>query len=528
MTLIKFSLFLTAAFVAGLPSSFAKQSVPLLTVDVKSYEALKLDIGLVADAVGEEASSVTMPIEAMLGPDLLALIDPSKPWHAALWMESMVQAPVIGVVLPISDFEAFESAIAMSALGLMGAQYLDLGDTVVLYGSNSGVPVADSWKADIESYAAALSLAPLDTVELTLQLNDSIKAMMLGALAMPKAQMMAAFDDSSLEETGLQPELMKGMMEAYFSFYEAMLRDMDAIGYNMSVTDEDLRFAFDFTPVQASPTARFIASQDVDIADLAFSADWGSDICFVMGLGVIPEEWQPSLDAMMQAVMPLYGLEGSEATAWVKATNASLPLKGVYNMDFNGAFVFDAYYELLDTPAAAAYDQWLALTEDLSSDLGAAFYSDISLQKSYRTLAGQPSQSVDRLILTLNPEHPSMQMPEQKAMMEKMFQGGKMAYEMALVDNRIYMASEGRLESAMAKKNNQSPITFNENTRMAGTLNIISMMEMGSEFAGPEADLEFSEVGAEATQLKFSMEMSENLVIKTFLPLKLFKVLSDL
>ena len=68
-----------------------------------------------------------------------------------------------------------------------------------------------------------------------------------------------------------------------------------------------------------------------------------------------------------------------------------------------------------------------------------------------------------------------MQLPEQQALMEQMFKGGKMIYEMSLVGNRIYMGTEGEL----AETSTTPPIEINANTRLAGSMNVISMMKMG-------------------------------------------------
>ena len=481
MSLSKITLSCAAIFAASLTTAFAAVSRPMLTVDFKSYQALSQDVALVADAVGEDASMVMAQIPGMLGPELFALLDQSQPWNVSAWMDSMMEPPVVAIILPIADFAAFETAVTSSFIGMMGAKYFDAGDHVVVYGTKPGMPVADTWAADLASYAEALSLAPSETVELSFQLDASIKGMLLGAIAMPKAQMMAAFDDASMQDAGIPPEAMREMMEMYFSFYETMLRDMDSLGYDLSVKDGDLSIAFSFTPVAGSKSAAFLESQNIGIADLASAAAWDSDMAIAFGFNELPEAWQPGLEKFMQTLMPVYGLEASDADNWVKLTNESFPFRSVYNIDFQDSLSFSGFYELLDTPTAEFYEECLALIQSLkTADTINAYYSDITIERAHRTQSGH---SIDRLSLTLNPEHPTMQMPEQQEVMEKMFPGGQLIYEMSQKGDRIYMASEGDLEDVFEAQSQPSPIELNENTRMAGVVNMISIMQMGAGIA---------------------------------------------
>ena len=54
--------------------------------------------------------------------------------------------------------------------------------------------------------------------------------------------------------------------------YEALLRDLDGLEYGMSVSATDLTCSLALTPVADSPSAKFFASQNVDISDISTSA----------------------------------------------------------------------------------------------------------------------------------------------------------------------------------------------------------------------------------------------------------------
>ena len=119
-----------ALLCAGLTFGFAAENPPLLSIELESYDALVADVGAFAAAMGEDESFLEAQLGGMLGPDLLGLIDQSQPWHAAVWMEAIGQPPLVAVVLPVADFEAFEAAVQTSMLGMLVAQLLDVGGPV--------------------------------------------------------------------------------------------------------------------------------------------------------------------------------------------------------------------------------------------------------------------------------------------------------------------------------------------------------------------------------------------------------------
>ncbi|MDQ8206635.1 hypothetical protein QEH52_03885 [Coraliomargarita sp. SDUM461003] len=527
MTVSKLSLSVAAAMVASITSAWAALSAPLLTLDVKNYESLTADIGQVADVVGEDPAMVPAQLEAMLGAEVMALVDASQPWHLAVWMESLMQPPVYALALPIADFETFETAIQTSFLGMMGAQYIDAGERVVVFGSKPGIPVADSWAALLASYANALVLEPSETVQLSFSLNESMRTAAVAGLAMAKGQMMASMDAAELADSGIPPETMQAMMESYLSFYINMLRDLDRMDLGMSVDENDWKFALELTPLANTPSARFLASQNVDISDIANAVDWDADIAVAMGMGALPAEWQTSMEAFMQAMMPLYGLEDAAAAEWVEVTQRSLPFKGVYSMDFAEGMSFSGFYEILQGSAAEVYESWISLCEGLVVDESAmvAYYSDIVVKRGYRSEAGHP---VDFMELTVNPDHPAMASPEQEEVMNQFFKDGKIAYEMCLIDDRIYMGTQGDLSSTIAGASSLPAIEINEKTRIAGSMNFISLMKMGASVAGEDAELDLSEVDTVGNQITFSAEVDNSLLMKTKLPLQLIKVFREL
>ncbi len=519
---------IATSLLVSVSTSFADLNDPMLQVNVKSYESLTADAGQFATALGQGDVNVELQLASMIGTDLMALVNKEAPWHLAVWFESMVQPPVIAVVLPVADFEAFETAVQTSPLGQMGAQYLDLGDSVVLFGNPAGAPVADTWTGKVESYVEALEIAANDTFELSLTLNDQLRAAIVSSIALPKAQMLATFDDPDMPSTGVPADVMKRMMNAYFSMYESMLKDLDTLDWGMSIVGADWRSSFTFTPLAGSGTAKFLSDQNVDITDLGSLPAWDSDFAMVMGIGALPEELQPGLKEFIEALMPLYGLSEDAATDWLETMNMTLPCKSAYSMNFDDGLAYSGFYEVLgETPATEVYEKSIALFESLASGDGAApsYYSDVHVERGYRSHAGH---SVDLVTMTMNPEHPLLQLPEQQKMMEELLGGGELSYEITVVGDRVYLGTKGGLDAAMAPADNVSPIEINENTRMAGSINIISMMKMGAAFAGPDAAFDLSEVDAVGTQYRFSIETGKSFVMKSVLPLKLFQVFSEM
>lgn len=518
----------TAVLTASTSGLFA-ESDPLLTLDFKSYDRLIADAGAFAEAAGQDPAMIGMQVPMMLGPGLIELVDTSKPWHAAVWMESLEAKPVIAVVLPVDDFEGFETAIAASMLGQLGAQFFEVGESVVMFGSSPGAIVPDGWDALIKTYVADLKASPAHTVEVKLEMSDDMRAAAVASLALPKAQMMAAFDDpDTAAAAGMPPGAMKGMMESYFAFYESMLTETSRFEFAFGVEGSVFDFEMSLTPVEGSGLADFIASQDVDITDLAGSADWSSGMAMIAGMNDLPESWDPLVDSAMQSLMPLYGLDDSAAAEWTAAMEKTLPFKGAYSMNFEDGMSFFGFYDIMDTPAQEVYDIWLEITESVApgGDSVEPYYSDIKIEKGVRTLNGH---SVDRIELTLNPEHPSMQLPEQKQVMEQMFHEGKLAYEMALVDNRIYMATGDELERAFeTKSKGAAPFEISKNTRLAATMNFAEIFKMGFGMSGQTIPPALAEANPEDVRLTYALETSHALTLRSSFPLSIITVFSEM
>jgi len=518
----KYYLSLLILFFVGFTNSFADETTPLLSFDIKNYEALIEDVETLATVADEDASALEMQLAGMLGAEVFALIDKTAAWHIAVWMESMGQPPLVAIVLPIEDFEAFQTAVQTSMISALGIQFLDADDCVVLYGSSPGAPTVDGWAENVKSYAETLVLEPKETIELRFVLNDQIRELAIASLTSMKSEVISAFENPEPDTPELSYESMSELMEGYFSVYELLIRDLDQLEFTMSVSDTALNNSLSLIPVEGSQSAVLLASQDVNISDLSTSARWDSDIAILMGLSAFPDELQPSFQKLMESIMPFYGLSKDAAAEWVSVTNMSLPFKGVYNLDFNEGFSYSGFYDILENPASEVYEAWLSLCESFNMGDASAgsIYSDVTIKRNDHKHDGH---SVDLLELTINPESPLMQLPEQEAIMGQMFKDGKLTYEMSLVDNRIYVAKGGGLERAMEEVSSTAPIEFSENTRVAGSINIISIIQMAQELVGEDAEIDFSTLDKTGTELLFSVETSNALTLRSAVPLKLIQ-----
>lgn len=526
MSIHKLFLVTTASLIMGTSLSLANTKQPTYTIDLKSYTSLKTDVGAVATVMDQDISAMDAQMQGMLGPQLFALIDPAKPWHGAVWYEAMDQPPVVAFSLPISDFEAFGVALQSSMLGMMGARSMDMGDAVLLYGSQPGVVVSEEIVEAVSAYGKALNTVPEETIEISMVMTEALRALVLQSITGPKESFMSVLDDSALETTGLPAGSMRSMMEAYFSVYETVIKDLESLKYGMSVEQNDWSMFLDITPMSDSPTSEFLSSQDVQLSDLTSQLDWNADVAMLVGMASLPESWESILGELMKMAMPIYGLEAAAAQEWMDAITLSLPIKGAYSMSFDGGLSYAGFYEIIDSDAAEVYEKWIKLTKDMvgSAQASYSYYSEITVEKAVRSVGGH---SVDLVTLTINPESAAMQLPEQREVMEAMFPGGKVAYELCLIDDRIYMASEGALDATIQQVATPAPMQISEATRIAGSMNIISMMRgFGSTMEASGLSLE----GIDATGMNilFSAEVSDSLKLYTKIPLKLFEVFSKM
>lgn len=515
-----------AVLLIGSISTGFAQNDPLFTVDVHSYEKLLSDAGKIASAAGQDASMVEMQMQIMIGPGVLGLVDATKPWHAAVWMESLAATPVIAVVLPVSDFEGFQTAFQATMLGQLGAQLVDLDGAVAVFGSSPGAPVPDGWSERVAAYASDLKVTPEETVEITIELSDEIRQAVIASLAIPRAQMMAAFEQPDVDTAGVSPEAMKGMMESYFSFYETMLKETSRFDLGFGVDGKDLDFVISMLPVDGSGLADLVTSQNVDITDLAKSVNWDSGMSMILGMNDLPESWKPLMDSSMKSLMPIYGLDDEASEKWVEAMQLTLPFKGLYNVSFEDGMSFSGYYDILDAPAQEVYDLWLSIIKGITEvdDPTTAYYSEINIEKGHRVIN---EHSVDRIELVLNPEHPTMQLDGQKELMEKMFKDGKFVYEMAVVGSRIYISGEGELEQVMLPKSNgKVPAGVGPNTRFYGTMDFLEFFKLGAGFTDEAMPASIAALEKGEVVFTYLIETDEALTLKSSFPLGLIEAFS--
>jgi hypothetical protein len=290
----------------------------------------------------------------------------------------------------------------------------------------------------VSAYGKGLNAAPEETIEISMFMTEALRAIVLQSLTGSKDTFISIFDDPGLETTGLPAGSMRSIMEAYFSAYETVIKDLESLKYGMSVELNDWSMFLDLKPIDDSPTSEFLSSQDVQLSDLTGQLDWDADVAILMGLAPLPGSWESTLSRLMEMAMPMYGLEAAAAEEWMDAITLSLPIKGAYSMRFDGGFSYAGFYEIIDADAADVYKKWIKLTKDMvSSAQGThSYYSEISIEEAVRSLGGH---SVDLMTLTVNPESAAMQLPEQKEIMEAMFPDGKVVYEICLINDRIYI-----------------------------------------------------------------------------------------
>lgn len=245
----------------------------------------------------------------------------------------------------------------------------------------------------------------------------------------------------------------------------------------------------------------------------------------VMGMADLPKSWEADLRKLWEGLMPLYGLNADEADVWMELFDVTLPMRGSFEMSFSDGVRFAGFYDILDAPAAAVYEKWLNVTGGMATgDDG--FYKDFAIKRAHREIDGL---KVDSISFAMNPENPAMELPEQKAMMEQMFPGGKMTYEMAIKDERIYMATEGKLDRLLsAKPGKAPPVEINEHTRFAVSYNFLAFMKLGMSASDAPGMPDFSKMDTEGTSVGYAFDISDRLVLRSAFPLKLISVFTQM
>ena len=520
------TLSLTSAITLAGNSIQAAGPEPFVTINVESFEALNSDASKIAAGIGQQASVAALPF--VLGVEVVPLIDPAKPWHAAIWMETIAAPPIIAIVVPVEDFEAFQAAIQTSMIGQLGATYYDSGDNVLLLMSKPGVPVPEGWSDVALAYASEITVETDETVELSLALSDELKMMAVSGMEMSKQQVTSALSQPELESAGMSAEQMSSIMGAYFSFAQAFIGDTESFSIGLSVESNSIVFSMGATPAAGSGFAEFAESQNVEIADLGSSVDWSSDMAMVMSLSDLPDSWMPFLNSIMEAFMPFYGLEKEKAPEWVSLLEESLPFKGVYRFDFEDGMSFSGFYDIVDGSPAEVYESWIEATEILRPSDGnsESYYSKITVERAAYELDGC---KVDRITTAMNLDHPALGMPEQKEMMEQLFAGGEIVYEMVLADSRIYIASEGQLDlSASENSTTPAPIALTSDTRALFALDFGAMMRLAMSATDEPMPFTAEDLDSGIGSIAYALEIGDAMTLKMVFPISLFEFFQSL
>ncbi|MEM7791588.1 MAG: hypothetical protein AAF546_09330 [Verrucomicrobiota bacterium] len=518
-------LLITSCLALSSTNLHAAVGEPQVTIDIHSYDKLMADLKELAATVGQEGVISGLPI--MLGIDLVELVDPAKPWHAAVWMESIEAPPVIAIIVPIDDFEAFQNAIQISMVGQFGASYYDVGDKVVLLSSMLGTPLPDGWSELAVNYALQLVSNPQQTLELTFTLNDELRATAVTTLNAYQQGMMAIFDPPGVD-FGMLTEDLDSMMESYFAFYEILLKESEQFQMGLGVEQQSVELSTGVTAVDGSSLAALIDSQDVNITELLPLVDWSSDLAFLGGFSDLPESWNSLLLSLLESMMPFYGLEKSNASEWVDLLKATLPLKSVYHFDFDDGMQFSGFYDILEGSASEVYDAWLEITDTMVSGKTelAPYYSEVKIERASRS---QGDHQIDRIKMVINPDHPTLQMPEQKVVMDQLFNEGEIIYEMAQVSDRIHVATEGQLDlDPKPQVAASTPIEVSPNTRMVFSLNMGSIMQLSASLSEEPMPAELVALKAEDWRINYIIEFDEGITAKTTFPLSIFGALSSI
>ena len=506
-----------------LPISMEAQQ-PLVTVNLQSYRAVLDDAARISAAVApDEPAEFEAMIQGMVGADAIALIDPNKPWHLALWMDQMGQQPSGALYLPASDAPAFEAAIAMGFLATQAITVTDSGDYVILTQSQTTDTTLNQKAVE---YVPQLPTEIADTLSVQLRMNEPVRAMAMGGLQFSKGMMLSSMQGQITPEMGIPADFYENIFGVYFGVFEYLLRDLSTLKLSLGVEEDDLKYTCSIEPTAESELAAWMQRQNIEISDILSSTNWDAPMAVALSMAPLSASERATWNGLVESMMPLYGLEAKDAEQWMQLFDASLPLKAGYSVAFTESFSFEGFYQLLNGSADEVYKQSMALIEQMptSENTPASYYSDIEFQQGIREVNGH---SVDQISMTLNLDHPTMQMPGQREQMLAFFKDGKFAYETAVIDDRIYCATTGKLEQALNGSYAKPAILPSDATRMLASFNIISLMKIGAQSA-PEIAPMMSALDENSGSIWCLLNISDSLEMQTVVPLKVLTEFSKM
>lgn len=530
---------LTAAglFVSATISSAQEAMRPLVTVSVKNHRALvDAAAGLLNAVEPGKGDSLDQDSRDELGSPDLAGIDANRPWQIALWFKGMGVPPVLATYVPVSDFDAFEKGLRPGKLLRGGQNQNEIisagGHAIVIHRKDGNAGVADSDRAAVRRWEQSVSKAEPHALHLNLGMDDAVRMQVVSTLAFGKIMLSQTFENPQFAgQSGFNPVAMKDIIGIYFQIVEGVVQGLEQLHVEVDVTSENIAIHKRVIPLAGTDLAEWLRPGKGGLQTLVPFMDPEAPLAVAARLTAGPG----ALEFMKKAIRLGFQMQNlNEDETTLERTDelmqAMLPMAFAGSIDLDDGYQFGAVYEIPGTEPAKVYGQLLDWLDNvMPGQVGKdKMYSSFTLKRGAQRIG---DVSVDHASIGINPDSPALQSPQQKAVFEKMWPGGKMEIDYALKANRLHIAAGMALEKVMTPRNAPQQLAVDPETVLMGHANLAALLKgtlSSNPLVPPQTQAKFKQLDPKGLSIPFKVNVDGQLKSESRIPLKLISALSRL
>jgi hypothetical protein len=523
--------FITRALLLVATTSLALAEAPI-TITVKNFRSLTNMVAKVADTASPGSSGqILAGVQGMLSDATLEAIDTDRPWHAAVWIESLGGTPAMSLFLPTKDYSALKSSLEYGPLmhGPSGtAEVSESGSYAALY--YPGEMESETASSAHKAWNASGLNSPDEVINISIQPSDPLRQQIVQSLAMVRMMIGGAFSSQSQDAfPGVDPMVMSQLLASYFDVLDIGLKGWEKLSIGLDLSGENLAIRQSLTAVDGSELSKWLEGGEGNLGTVTSYIDETSPAAFAMRWNANPA-YMPTLKKFMRLSMQMQGsAPDSEAvTETEKLLDLMAPMQAAGTIDFANGMGISGVYQF---PGRDIDEMYGLMRKFIHSSMQAQVgenmpYKEISIQEGHHKLG---SQSVDRVTMAFNLDSPMYQMQGQKEVIEGMFPGGKMELDYAVKGDSLFVATPARMEQLLATSNPAAKTqigTLRPTTVLAARLNMLKLIPqfMKNNPMVPENTRnQFNNIDSTGTDIRMTIDVDGSLKGETLVPLRFIK-----
>lgn len=507
----------------------AQEFKPVLEATIRDMDGLKSS----AISVGKHFQDASMISKAM--DEMMAEIgngmDKTKPVSIAIWIDGAVPLPTISARIPVKDYNEFENSFKANVSG--GEENFSIRESngYAIVNQKMGPVSKRVQKLEAQWSPKMISAISGDQMvaNVSLNLNPQVKALANASLTQAKASMEEVFKNipqpDSDAENPLMPFDMSKMgelMGLYFDTISAFVNQTDSLQYSIGANDDEILLGYEWDPTDGSEAEKFCKVTPGGLGDLSKFIQADKSSYFLANIN-IPKSVMTPLTKFMNISMEMQGIKMSESELKEMSNfmNSFMKYKAAGYMDLQNGIKFSAVYDFgqdatINLDNFIDYYQGPGVSGMVGKD---KLFDDLKISNSTITNAGD-KLDVTKVSMSLNTDLPYLNVSGQGNVLEALYGGKEMKYEMAANKSYMFYAMNSSIKDIM-RKGTGITTPIQENTILWAKMDIWGLVS-GVMKAQPGMEEVFKNLGNEpavmeihstgGTKARFDIKMDHGLL----------------